>query len=156
MGQFASSSQFGFSKHPSWSLRQCWQPPRKFNGLLIEGPLGLATPTCGNLQLVSFCRQPHENPILRPYAQDHSNPQAPGEQNENNSAYTQLLRSEMLGIREEKGETLAGPGMVLGSDPLRWDLAHFWGPEIWGFDHHPNWRSHIFQKGGSTTNQSRI
>ena len=29
------------------------------------------------------------------------------EQNENNSAYTQLLRSEMLGIREEKGEPFA-------------------------------------------------
>ena len=21
-------------------------------------------------------------------------------------------------------------------------------PEIWGFDHHPNWRTHIFQRGG--------
>ena len=30
-------------------------------------------------------------------------PEAP-EANENNSAYAQLLRSELLGIREEKGE----------------------------------------------------
>lgn len=33
-----------------------------------------------------------------------SSGQPAAEQNENNSAYTQLLRSEMLGIREEKGE----------------------------------------------------
>ena len=29
-------------------------------------------------------------------------------------------------------------------------------PEILGFDYHPNWRTHIFQRGGPTTNQNSL
>ena len=55
---------------------------------------------------------------------------------------------------------VSGYAMVLSSHHSSWNNTGWWFGTCFIFPfswecHHPNWRTHIFQRGGPTTNQNR-
>ena len=55
-------------------------------------------------------------------------------------------------------QVMTGPMWMIPGDDICWLVVtgchEFYFPKLLGCDHHPNWRTHIFQRGGyTTTNQ---